>query len=122
MKIEIPGLNVESGLNVCGGDLNIYLYSLRLYISNMPALMEKMRVISEDTLRSYSICVHSIKGMSEYIGAEEVKATAKQLELMAKESNLAEIQEKNEAFILNLDKLTNDIQSWLKENSDKAII
>ena len=122
MKINIPGLDVESGLDVCGGDLGIYQYSLNLYVTSIPAFLEKMRLVSKETnvsaetMHDYSITVHSLKAISEYVGAKEARATAKQLEAMAKEGNIDGIKAQNETYIKYLEKLVSEIQNWLDHN------
>jgi len=124
MKINITGLDVERGLDVCGGDLSIYLYSLGIYVSSMPAFLAKLRSVSKETkfsseiLHEYVINVHSLKSTSEYVGALEAKDTAKKLEVMAREGNTAGILAQNERYIEYLEKLLSDIQSWLKENHE----
>jgi HPt (histidine-containing phosphotransfer) domain-containing protein len=116
-KIEIPGLNTETALQLCDGDVNIYLHSLRLYVSNMPANLEKMRHVSKETLHEYAISVHGVKGISEYIGAEELKKTAKQLEAMAKDGDLAGVQAQNETLIKYAGSLVDNIRNWLEKNN-----
>ena len=114
-KIEISGINAESGLDICDGDVDIYIQSLRLYVSNMPAVLEKLRGVSEKTLRDYLINVHGLKGMSEYIGAEEIRKTAKQLEAMSKEGDLAGVLAVNDSFIKSTENLICGIQDWLNK-------
>ena len=116
MKIDIPGLDVDSGLEVCGGDLNIFLYSLDLYVANVRELLTKIYTVSEETLHDYIINIHSVKGICEYVGAKEAKEKAKQLEFMAKDGDLAGVKAKNETYIEYLKKLVNDIQDWLTRN------
>ena len=116
MAIEIPGLDVNSGLDLCDGDRDVYLNSLRLYVSSMPASLEKMRDVSEGTLKDYFIIAHRVKGMSEHAGAEEIRKAAKQLEAMAKDGDLAGVLERNEAFINHAQNIVDGIRSWLAEN------
>ena len=117
MAIEIPGLNTNSGLELCDGNMDIYLRSLNLYISNIPATLEKMRNVTEETLRDYAVNVHGIKGSSEYIGAEEARKTAKELEMMAKGGDLAGVQARNDAFIKYVENIISGIKSWLEKNN-----
>ena len=113
MAIEIPGIDVKSGLDLCDGNMNIYLNALRLYVSGIPADLEKMRGISRETLSAYSVTVHGVKSMSEYIGAEEARKTAKQLEAMAKAGDLAGVLAQNEAFIKYAGNLVAGIRNYL---------
>ena len=117
LKIDIPGLNADSGLMLCDGDFKIYLHSLRLYISNMPANLEKMKYVSKETLKDYIISAHGAKSISQYIGAEAAVKTAKELETMAKEGNLDGVLAQNETFIKNAQDLVDSIRSWLVKNN-----
>ena len=116
MAIEISGVDTNSGLELCDGDMNIYLNALHLYASSIPADLEKMSGVSQETLADYAITVHSVKSMSQYIGAEEARKTAKELEAMAKGGDLAGVQAQNEAFIKYLKNLADGIDAWLKKN------
>jgi len=116
LKVDIPGVDANSGLSLCDDDMDIYLSSLRLYVTNIPGTLEKMRSVSSDSLHNYSISVHGVKGMSEYIGAEETRKTAKQLEMLSKEGNLTAVLDQNETFIKNTENMVNNIRSWLKKN------
>jgi HPt (histidine-containing phosphotransfer) domain-containing protein len=117
MKIEIPGLNAQSGLELCGGDQEIYLRSLRLFEKNVSLTLQKMRSVCKDTLHDYYVSVHGIKGMCEYIGAQDLKQTAKQLEEISRNDDLAGVLALNETFIKSTENLIVNIQNWLKENN-----
>jgi len=115
MVVEIPGLNVKSGLDLCDDNVEIYVSALRLYVSNIPPALDKARNVSEETLRNYIISVHGIKSTSEIIGAEEINKTAKELEAMGKAGDLAGIQARNSAFIKNTENLLVSIRNWLEK-------
>jgi len=117
MDIKISGVNAESGLELCDGSEEIYLRSLRLYVSNMPSYLEKIKNVTKETLHDYAINVHGVKSISEYIGAEETKKTARQLELMAKSGDLTGVLAANEAFIENAQDLVDKIRAWLEKNA-----
>ena len=116
MAIEIPEIDVNSGLELCDGDMGIYLNSLRLYVSSIPTSLEKMSGVSDGTLKDYSITVHGVKSMSEYIGAEEARKTAKQLEDLAKGGDLAGVLAQNEAFINYAQNIVAGVRNWLEKN------
>ena len=116
MAIEIPGLDVESGLGLCDGNEKIYINSLRLFVSSTPESLAKMKGVSQETLEKYSVVAHSVKSMSEYAGAEEVRKTAKELEALAKAGDLAGVLAKNDAFIEFARGIVESVRSWLEEN------
>jgi len=116
MTIEIPGVDAHKGLAICDGDQNMYIKFLRLYVSNLPKILEKIRIVSEETLHDYLINVHGIKGISETIGAEETRSTARQLEAIARNGDLAGLLAQNDPFIKSVENLVNCIQIWLEKN------
>jgi len=120
MAIEIPGVDTASGLDLCDGNMDIYLNALRLYVSSIPADLERMRGASEETLTDYTITVHSVKSMSEYIGAEEARKTAKQLEALARSGDCAGVLAQNETFIKYAQSIVAGVRSWLKNNPSGA--
>ena len=117
ITINIPGINSESGLRLSDGDMDIYLKSLRLFASSIPATLDKMRAVSADTMHEYAISAHSVKGMCEYIGAEKARAAAKQLELLAKEGDSAGVLAGNESFIKETQAIIGGIVDWLKKHN-----
>ena len=116
MKINIPGIDAEIGLDLYDDDEDIYLMVLRSYADNTPAVLDKLRKVSAETLPEYDANAHGVKGTSANIGAEEVRKTALKLETMAKAGDLSGILAINEAFLKDADALIGNIKSWLKEN------
>jgi len=115
MEIEIPGVDANRGLDLCDGDLSIYLRILHSYAVNTPIVLDKIRNVSEETLKDYAIKLHGIKGTSEAIGAEEARKTAKHLEEMAKCNDLAGVVAKNNDLIKYVENLVNRIQVFLQK-------
>ena len=114
MEIKISGIDAEKGIDLFEGDVNAYVDIMRSYVTNTPAILEKMRNVSEDTIRDYATAVHGVKSVSDSIGAETARKTAKQLEDLAKSGDLAGVQTMNDSFIKYVEKLIDSIQSWLK--------
>jgi len=113
IAIKIPELDSEAGLRLYDGDAQLYIQALRLFVSNMPETINKMRGVSADTLHDYSISVHSLKGMCGYIGAEEARKATRQLEDLAKNGDMAGILAGNENHIKYIEKIIGYIQVWL---------
>jgi len=117
MAIEIPEVNSASGLDLCDGDMKIYLNSLRIFASSIPADLEKMKGVTKETLSEYSVTAHSVKSMSNYIGAEESRKTAKQLEALADAGDFDAVMAQNEAFINYAQGIVNNVRNWLESNN-----
>jgi CheY-like chemotaxis protein/nitrogen-specific signal transduction histidine kinase/HPt (histidine-containing phosphotransfer) domain-containing protein len=112
----VPGLNIEKGLLNCGGALEIYQPILCSYIVDVSMILEKMQDVTAETLPSYAIAVHGIKGSSEAVGAEATKAAAANLENLAKLGDLSGVLAKNDAFIKEVECLLASIKAWLEAN------
>jgi HPt (histidine-containing phosphotransfer) domain-containing protein len=118
MAIDIPGLDTNKALELCDGDMETYISTLRLYIANIPQALDRMRNVTEETLHNYTIGVHGVKSTSEVAGAEEARKTARELEAMGKAGDLAGILARNDAFIKYVEGLVAGIQSWLEKNEE----
>ncbi|MCL2809596.1 MAG: Hpt domain-containing protein [Treponema sp.] len=116
MKIEISGLDSEYGLGLCDGEEDTYKSSLRLFATNIPNTLEKMRSVNEASLKDYAISVHGVKGMSDYIGALDTRNKAKQLEEKAKNGDIAAVLAENASFIKEVENLVSNVKAWLDKN------
>ena len=116
MEIEIPGTDIKKGLDIYEDDLGIYLSVLRSCASHTPAVIDKLRKVSAETLTDYLAALHSVKGTFATIGAEEIRKEAMQLEQIAKKGDLAGLQAGNDAFLKRVDTLMDNIRSWLKQH------
>ena len=120
MKLNIPGIDAEKGLDLYDDEFDIYLTVLRSYAANTPAVLDKLRKVSAETLPDYAVTVHGVKGTSANIGAEETRKTALKMETLAKAGDLSGILANNEEFLKDADKLIENINLWLKEFDAKA--
>jgi len=121
LGIEIPGVNTEKGLAICGGDRKIYLSILRSYVADTSAGLTKMRNVTKETLPGYITAVHGIKGSSDTIGAEEIKEAASNLETMAKNGYLSGVLAKNDDFLKDAECIVAAIKSWLEKHDGKSM-
>jgi len=119
MTIDLPGIDVKSGLDLCDGDEKIYLNSLRIFANSIPEDLENMKRVTPETLEEYSVTAHSVKSMSVYIGAEEARQSAKQLEAMADAGDFDGIIARNDAFIKYTQGLVDLVRNWLVENNQQ---
>jgi CheY-like chemotaxis protein len=114
--INITGVDTKLGLSLYGDDLDIYLPALYSYISNTPDILNKLKIVSKETLPEYIINVHGLKGSSASIGAELVKETAANLEMLARAGDLQGILARNERLIKGTENIVANIKAWLEKN------
>ena len=123
LDINIPGLDTKAGLSLYGDDFEIYLPTLRSYVSHTTGVLEKLRNVSKESLPEYAINVHGLKGASASIGAEIVRESALNLEKLAKAGDLQGVLARNDRFIKGTENIVANIKKWLekydKEKTDK---
>ena len=113
---NIPGVDSNRGLALYSGDNGMYLSVLHAFVSNALGVIEKLRNVTAETLSSYVIAVHGLKGICASIGAEKIAHAAYNLEKTSRESDLQEVLLKNASLINDTETLVAHIQTWLKEN------
>ena len=119
----VDGLDVRKGLERFGGDKATYLDVLQSFVTHTRPLLETVAKVSRDSLNSYAITIHGMKGSCRGICAERAGDQAEALELAAKDGDLDFVQEHNAVFIATASKLLDDLQaavSELREKEEKA--
>jgi CheY-like chemotaxis protein len=113
--INIPGLNVEQGLEVFGGDTEDYESALFSFVKNAPEVMDKLRGVTKDNLPDYAINIHGLKSISGWICAENVRKGAAELEAMAKAGDAAGVLAQNEQFLKDTETFLKDLKAQLEK-------
>ncbi len=101
-KLEKAGINVKMGLDYCCGEEEFYLEMLRMFHSQSAAKEEEIISLYETAnWTDYAVKVHALKSTSLTVGAEELSAHAKTLELAGKQGDIEYIRE-NHARLLRM--------------------
>jgi len=116
MAIEIPGVDTKKGLSLYAGARKVYLPLLRSYTANTPEVLDKLRIVSAETLPDYVVTVHGLKGTSGSIGAEVLRETALNLEMLSRAGDLQGVLALNGKLIADAETLVANIKAWLREN------
>ena len=111
--INIPGVDAVLGSDIYDGEMDIYIGALQSFVTHIPAALDKLSHVSEETLHNYETAVHGLKGSCAGIGAEDIKERAYDLETKAKAGDLSGILTLNEGLIEDAKKLVSGIQAWL---------
>ena len=88
-RLTRAGINVELGLNYCGGDEGFFRKMLQMFQAQSGG--KKTEIISlyeSGNWTDYAIKVHALKSTSLTIGAEALSAQAKELELAGKRGDV----------------------------------
>ncbi|MDR0452839.1 MAG: response regulator [Treponema sp.] len=99
---DMEGMDFAAGLKRYGTE-EIYLRILHSYATHSPALLEKLRNLTRETLPDYAITVHGLKGASYGICANEIGKDAEELEHAAKAGDYEKVNSKNAAFIAKVE-------------------
>ena len=116
--LKIQGLNIEKGLTLYGEDAELYINALRSYAKNAPDVVDKIRVVTKDTLSEYVINIHGLKSVSATIGAEVAAKQAAHLERLAQSDDLEDVLFENENMIRDTDNLIAAIKDWLDKKDE----
>ena len=113
---KIPGVNMEAGIDLYGGEMDIYISALESFAANTPSVIDLLRKVTEDNLQEYAINVHGLKSVSSTIAAEDISGRAKKLELMAKSGDFSGIMAENDQLLKDTEILVSNIKNWLNNN------
>jgi signal transduction histidine kinase/DNA-binding NarL/FixJ family response regulator len=119
-NITVAGIDTVQGQQRYNGE-TAYLNILRSWCLHTPALLEKLKDPSPESLPEYSIAVHGLKGSSYGIFANDIGKKAEELEGFAKAGDLSSVQAANSIFIETVELLLADLEKLLeKAASGKA--
>ena len=118
--VPIPGIDFAGGVKRMGSREAAYIRVLNSYAANMPALLEKVRAFSPETIEDYIITVHGIKGSSYGICADAVGRQAEALEMTAKSGDIETILAQNSGFISLTEELIARISGYLASAETSA--
>ena len=92
-RLARAGVNVEVGLNYCGGDEDFFQEMLRMFRAQSGDKRAEIASLYEDAnWADYAVKVHALKSTSLTIGAQALSAQAKELELAGKRGDADFIQ------------------------------
>jgi HPt (histidine-containing phosphotransfer) domain-containing protein len=110
--LKKAGINTANGLARFENDGESYIRVLRSFVTHSIKQIETAKTVGN--LDSYRIAVHSLKGSSRSLGAEEFGDRAEKLEKAATSGDTDLINADNNGFIEASEKLVNDIKTFLE--------
>ncbi len=94
------GINVKMGLDYCCGEEEFYDEMLQMFSSQYEEKKNEIIAFYDvDNWADYAVKVHALKSTSLTIGAEELSAYAKELELAGKRGDVEYIREHHPALL-----------------------
>jgi HPt (histidine-containing phosphotransfer) domain-containing protein len=113
--LDMPGLNVGRGLVFFEGDRETYVGALQSFTKNVPEVLDKLRVVTEENLPDYAINVHGLKSMCGWICADGIQARAANLEALSKAGYLVGVTMLNGALLNETETFMNELRNQLEE-------
>ena len=110
---KIDGLDIFKGLKRYENNEKAFLEILHSYAKSTRSTLGSIKTVTEDSIHDYGVRVHGIKGASYDVFAYGVGKEAEILEHAASDGNLSLIQERNPAFLVNVEKLLDNLEDVL---------
>jgi CheY-like chemotaxis protein len=109
----VKGIDWAEGIRRMGNREVSFLRVLGSYAANLPAMLDKLREFSAETLDTYTITVHGIKGASYGICANGIGKEAEALEMAARNRDMETVLANNGAFIIRAEKFAGELAAYL---------
>lgn len=92
------GVDINRGLELCGGDMDTYLEILKLMVETGREKLQGFPGQIQEREKNYQIDIHAVKGMCYNVGANPMGDRAKELEMAAKAQDWIQIEENHPVF------------------------
>ena len=109
-RLSQAGINVELGLDYCGGDEKFFKKMLSMFLAQSEGKRgEIVSLYEAENWADYAIKVHALKSTALTIGAEALSAQAQELELAGKRGDVEFIRANHAALLEAYDGLCGQI-------------
>jgi len=117
VKIKIDGIDVNKGIAMVGGTLELYMQTLEAFHKDgFKKIKEIKECLETDNFSLYTTYVHALKSASASIGALDLSEIAKSLEMAGNREDFTYIKLHNAQFLIALETLLNNINKVLLAN------
>lgn len=107
----LPEINVTAGLNLCGGNINLYMEVLHMLHEDSPAQLEELkRLYAEKDFENYTVQIHSLKGQLLNVGYTDLGEAARDLEFASREGRYEYIDTHMERFLIKYQELLTQLE------------
>lgn len=112
--MNIPGVDIDTGLMNVGDDEEIYVIVLETYVEEAIENVEKLLEYRDQDIKNFTIYAHALKSANNNIGALELGEKARLLEMAGKDEDTAYINANVDSFCDEIRKLVDDISACLE--------
>jgi CheY-like chemotaxis protein len=117
---NVEGIDLAAGMERYR-DGSVYLEILRSYAASIPNFIDSLRGVSRETLDSYIVTIHGIKGSSYQVCAEEVGKEAAFLESAARVKDWKTIETRNGDLVRTMERLLENLGLFLAEMKEEPL-
>jgi CheY-like chemotaxis protein/HPt (histidine-containing phosphotransfer) domain-containing protein len=118
--LEIPEINIPSGLRNSGGSTAFYADVLSSFCLDADRKVMEIKGAQErGDINLYTTLVHGLKGAAFSIGADSLAALAGEMEIAGKNRNISAINGNTDVLLADLRHLTDIIRTALSERAKK---
>jgi HPt (histidine-containing phosphotransfer) domain-containing protein len=116
MAIGIQGVDEGSFKDLMDGDVDLFVSVLTSFVEKTPSVINKLKIVSNETLANYATTVHGFKGALANICAEEARKMAYSLEEKSRSGDLAGVMAENGPFLKYVEELMVRLNDWLNKH------
>ena len=114
MPQNLTGFDLDEGLNRVGGDTRLYKQLLNsFYNKNGQIIQQLEELLQQEDYTSSALLVHSVKGVSGNLSANQLFTAAKQLELELKQPSPSDLSSLTEQFTTALTVVMDSLESFI---------
>lgn len=119
-KISIPGLDIKSGVRRFGDNEELYLKMLKKFISSNGQTCGELReLIKQEDFDNAHLKIHTLKGESANIGANNVYELSKQVEQTVLNKDISSFEKEIPVLERKLEEFSSELQIYFCETSSK---
>ena len=112
--VDIDGVDVSKGVSFSGGTMSGYMDTLTVFYDDGIKKINQIKTCLEtDNLPLYTTHVHGLKSAAALIGADNLSALAKALEIAGDQGDMTYIEAHNPYFLQNMESLLDKINDFL---------
>ncbi len=96
---EVEDINLKEGISLCGSE-DGYITALGIFYNSIDAKADEIEMFyKNEDWNNYTIKVHALKSSGNLIGAQKLRADAKEMEDAGNDNDILSIREKTEDLI-----------------------
>ncbi len=102
----LPEINVSTGLNLCNGNVDLYMEILHMLKEDSPVQLKALQQFYKtQNFESFTVQIHSLKGQLLNVGHTELGEFARELEFASREGRYEYIDLQLEKFLIQYNDL-----------------